>query len=196
MRARELLGDLAAMARRGRARAMGCGVERFAAKLADEDGHVEMAERWARMDVPAEGLSAFIRRKAYEGFRSLTGEPSAERADALLGFLDAEVGALRAHWTASNSYLAGSMRALAEMKEAHTQLPHEHRPFLRDSVSQTRLDVFLISMSLVESGLDNPASMRKWSEWTDEPSWVGRRFETVAPDNIRAAAPVTAADGN
>ena len=59
------------------------------------------------------------------------------------------------------------MRALAEIKYAHIQLPEEDRPFLDDSVSQTRLDIFLISMSLIEFGLDNPANMRAWSEATE-----------------------------
>ena len=195
-RVRELLWDLLSMVRQ--ADGMGYKIDHFGAKLADENKHFEMAERWALMDVPEEWVSAFICREVYRGFQNRIaapdeGEPSADDTNALLGFLDAEVGALRAHWTSSNSYLEGSMRALAEIKDAHIRLPEEDRPFLHDSVSQTRLDIFLISMSLIEFGLDNPANMRNWSEWTDDPFgdiptpfWVGRRFEIVT----RAAAPV------
>ena len=53
-----------------------------------------------------------------------------------------------------------------EITAAHIRLPEEDRPFLHDSVSQTRLDIFLISMSLIEFGFDNPANMRAWSEAT------------------------------
>ena len=165
-RARELLQDLLSMVRQ--AVGMGYKVEHFGDKLADKHKHFEMAERWARMDLPQDWLSAFIRWKVYAGFQDLMGELSQEHTKALLGFLDAEVGGLRAHWTNSNSYLEGSMSAFAEMKDAHIRLPEEDRPFLHDSVSQTRLDIFLISMSLIEFGLDNPANMRAWSEATED----------------------------
>ena len=108
------------------------------------------------MDLPEEWFSAYLRLKFFVSLERLMGEQSPEKTQALLGFVDAEVARLRGHWTSGNSYLEGSLRAHAEAREAHFQ-PEEQRPYLHQSVSHTRLLIFLFSMALIDFSLDNSA---------------------------------------
>ena len=155
-RTRDLLLSLLCMARQLSPEDGAFKVKELKNKLADERVHFEMAQRWARMDLPEEWFSAFLRLKFFTSLERLMGELSPEKTKALLRFIDAEIHGLRDHWTSSNSFLEGSLRAYAEAREAHFQ-PEEQRPYLHQSVSHTRLLIFLFSMALIDFSLDNSA---------------------------------------